>query len=1428
MEVQTMGPELCAAGGCQARNVLGVLPGRDAAYADQVVILGAHYDHLGQTPDGTVWAGANDNASGVAVLLEIARTWHEQGYVPRHTVLFAAWDAEEEGLLGSIHYVQHPRYPLEDTAAMIQLDMVGAGGDTLWIDGGGVAGGELSERLQSAAEALGVGTELTDFGRSDHVPFLRSGVPAGLLIWCFDDARTTCNNMGSPQYHRPQDTAAIIEPDKLEAVGQIVGITLLGLTEGEPAIHSLLEQRAVAVEQGDLAAFLGSSVPEQEAVDRLWFDAAQALAPAEVEMRASDVRIQGRAAAARVHITLRSSPGVVDGEGWAQTGTLAARFEYNGEGWRWAGPDLVWEEEEDGFAVAYPRGAGRGDRLESLGQFAADAYADMATRLGLPTTPDAAILVFPDAESLRTSTAPSLSSNRDVWVGPAVVKLAYTQEISSSQKLADALAQLLLAEAGVVEGAAPWLWQGLPLAFRAEADLVGTHTAILPGLHSALTGRTVPINAETSWAAVDYLQERLGWEGLGKFIAALGQACRDDLCDPADGSQTALELALSEALELGVADALSASEAFERAWQEQWRERLAGVKADLDAVLAKRVTAVLAGDEESFLSTVDWGVPGLLSEEQIWFDDLIEHSPEEFSLTGIPEALFDDGSVLARVTLEAHGQATGESAGGQGAFRGTQNVMLTREIGGYRWAGVPYERLRGGAVDLLFPKGRDELAQAMLLESESIYEGLAAELGVDEPDPLIIKLYDDEQAFQASIPLSLQASKRPATWSSEEGSVKLHLSQDAASDGHRPALAVHAARHLLRQMGVDSEWLLKGVSTYLSRRFDGGVAEQAAALHLKPVLEAIDARPEEGALYDLAAMPPDHELSGEELGMARAQAWDSVRYLAYAHGWEALVDLMHAQAQGQKIDSALQATIDQTRLEFEAAWAESLTRAHAQPEWIDLANAFDPEGTNKHIAYLASPELAGRAAGSPGADAAAEYIASTFAEIGLVAAGEGRSPQRTTVSSEPGQEESAFFQTVPLSRTVLLSAPRLEFVDGDGQIIEPFIYRQEFLLAADAEGLSVASGGAVTGELVWVDPARADGYHRGELDLTGKVVILHPASSSSVEVAQAVEQGATGLIVVGDKVRSKDLLAKAPLASESFPGPGVPVLELTQSGYERLLAMTGHLGASGAGQGMLSTLPVQPLNLKAHLDVPLSPPQLVETANVLGLLPGSDPVLSQEVVIVGAHYDHVGDDPATLACTGEAADSGVGGGVGRVPDTVCEEVPGRRYDGANDDASGVGVLLEIARLWKEKGYRPKRSVLFAAWGAQEGGEVGSAFYVEHPTFPLEETVAMLQLDAVGGGRGYYLEAQGGGDREALLQFNLIAAEEWVDGRLAFKRDWTRSDQVPFRDAGIPSLLLTWRDSSEENWPVEIADEVQPYRLGVTGRMVTLALMALAQ
>ena len=88
-------------------------------------MLSAHYDHLGTDADGTPYLGANDNASGVAVLLEIARTWHSAGFYPGCTVLFAAWDGEEQGLLGSRHYIENPRYPLANSMGVLTLDMVG-------------------------------------------------------------------------------------------------------------------------------------------------------------------------------------------------------------------------------------------------------------------------------------------------------------------------------------------------------------------------------------------------------------------------------------------------------------------------------------------------------------------------------------------------------------------------------------------------------------------------------------------------------------------------------------------------------------------------------------------------------------------------------------------------------------------------------------------------------------------------------------------------------------------------------------------------------------------------------------------------------------------------------------------------------------------------------------------------------------------------------------------------------------------------------------------------------------------------------------------------------------------------------------------------------------------------------------------------------
>jgi hypothetical protein len=382
----------------------------------------------------------------------------------------------------------------------------------------------------------------------------------------------------------------------------------------------------------------------------------------------------------------------------------------------------------------------------------------------------------------------------------------------------------------------------------------------------------------------------------------------------------------------------------------------------------------------------------------------------------------------------------------------------------------------------------------------------------------------------------------------------------------------------------------------------------------------------------------------------------------------------------------------------------------------------------------------------------------------------------------------SYLQHFPISYTTLLDRPELVVQSQNGSSGMTLQYRQDFVTRLGSSSRSAS----VSGQLVWMRDAAYQ-----DIDLSNKIVLQQATGAWQSQADRAIVHNASGLILIGKRGSQRSILAK-----DAFPGalteePSIPVLELTRQGADRLLDAIGL-----TRQNLAASPPALQTGYDVALDLSLDVPQTVHTANVLGVLPGSDPTLSQELIIIGAHHDHVGNDP------------------------------GQQYLGANDNASGVGVLLEIARLWQEAGYHPQRSVLFAAWGAQEPGELGAAYYIEHPVFPLTHTVAIVQLDAVGGGDGYFLEAQGDPEREGHLRFVMQAAEEWVDGRLTLTRPTKRSDHSPFRELdiqpSIPGLLLTWRESSETNLPTEFADPVEPYRLGVTGKMTTLALMALAQ
>jgi hypothetical protein len=202
----------------EAENIVGVLPGTGKSAADEqierdVVVLGAHYDHLGygdsnSLSPGThaVHHGADDNASGTAMMLEVARQLKAAGPLPR-TVLFVAFAGEERGLLGSGHYTANPLLTLDRTAAMVNLDMVGRlDNNTLIIHGTGTGTGidALVDRL-TAAEGFQVTKEPGGFGPSDHASFYARKIP---VLHVFTGSHT--------DYHRPTDTA-----DKINYSGMV-------------------------------------------------------------------------------------------------------------------------------------------------------------------------------------------------------------------------------------------------------------------------------------------------------------------------------------------------------------------------------------------------------------------------------------------------------------------------------------------------------------------------------------------------------------------------------------------------------------------------------------------------------------------------------------------------------------------------------------------------------------------------------------------------------------------------------------------------------------------------------------------------------------------------------------------------------------------------------------------------------------------------------------------------------------------------------------------------------------------------------------------------------------------------------------------------------------------------------------------------------
>ncbi len=226
------------------KTVIAVIPGKKPEFSGQSIVIGAHYDHLGlgmsigRTEDrGKIHPGADDNASGVAVLLELARVLKE-GLTPDRSIVFVAFTGEEEGKLGSSYYVKNEkRYPVSKCAAMVNLDTVGRlGKNKLLVLGAGSAK-EWAHIFQGAGFATGVDVEAVsvELDSSDQKSFQEAGVPSVQLF-----------SGPNLDYHRSTDTADKIDAEGLVKVASVAKEAVEYLAGREPPLTAMLKSQTPA------------------------------------------------------------------------------------------------------------------------------------------------------------------------------------------------------------------------------------------------------------------------------------------------------------------------------------------------------------------------------------------------------------------------------------------------------------------------------------------------------------------------------------------------------------------------------------------------------------------------------------------------------------------------------------------------------------------------------------------------------------------------------------------------------------------------------------------------------------------------------------------------------------------------------------------------------------------------------------------------------------------------------------------------------------------------------------------------------------------------------------------------------------------------------------------------------------------------------
>lgn len=446
-------------------------------------------------------------------------------------------------------------------------------------------------------------------------------------------------------------------------------------------------------------------------------------------------------------------------------------------------------------------------------------------------------------------------------------------------------------------------------------------------------------------------------------------------------------------------------------------------------------------------------------------------------------------------------------------------------------------------------------------------------------------------------------------------------------------------------------------------------------------------------------------------------------------------------------------------------------------------NLFSQDAVSRlksHITYLASEELAGRRAGTKGDSLAAVYILEQFRAAGAQLAGVDGFQYFTLVSG------------VALGETNSFTMNRKTYTESVD--FAPF----SFSSTATVDAEVVFAGFGITGssgDINWDDYAG--------LDVAGKwVMVLRgdpepenqnsgfiPLASDRSKALAARDKGAAGLLLVSPTSMEKKDLPLDLSYDKSVSDAGLPVLSITRKLAAEILDLP-ETSVDSLEKLMIRELrTVNMANgkvVKATADVVR---EKAVSRNVMALVEGSDQALKEEYIVIGAHYDHLG--------------WGGNGSGSRVPDEKAV------HGGADDNASGVASLFELAEWFSRKENRPKRSLLFVAFGAEEMGLLGARHFVANSPVPLSSIKAMINMDMVGrlktdspvvsiSGTGTFTMADSLIDQ--LASTAPLEVKKVADG-------YGPSDHAAFYGEGIPVLFVTTGAHGDYHTPEDKVENI---------------------